>query len=715
MRRSPGDPKRARCALVAMAAAALVASPFRIGLAQDVPAPAAAQAPATPITSYVPEKDLVLFLHYEGTKNHPDAWRKTSSYKILNETTLGAAFEDVLNQLSDLGLDGPNRKVTREDVATITKHVLQSGLLVAAHGTEGKPDAGGSTVVYRDAFQPDVRPAFARMIGSMIPAGTKPKVTPKPGKRQVVEIESSPSQTMYWWVEKDRDLVIVNGKNQLDPVIATLEGQGPDITKHSAWQDLGRPQSGTENLLTASMIIPPGMPAQASQLGLDGIKRLDFRVALQDEAIINTVSIEAPAPRKGVLNLIDQPTFARDALPALPAGLNGFTVVSLDIAKSYDRIVAALRASSAALPKTPAAANGAAKPALDSFLEKLDTPDRRKQIDEFTKPLGTKFTYYIVPDAKAAAAPVQVNPANPMASLTALLKIKAVAVAEITDAAAFAKVLDKTMITVNKQFKDMVDAQTKAAQAQGGGQGNAQAQPQFLEFKKLAGVGTTRTYLMTMPTAYVALGATIKPTVKTGKSHVVFATAPDLAQQTLDLLEGKEKPATWAPADQVAKAFDQLPAKLMVLNVDDPREGLAATIQALPALLGGNMGAAGGMPGGSPIRLNPSLIPPADELKSRLFPGVTAVTVDEHGLRIVSRQSFFLTDTTTTGAVVALLMPAIQQARKAAREIQARNDALLQGLPPAGAGQPAPVAPGPGNKPGPANVPAPTPRGRPER
>jgi hypothetical protein len=41
-----------------------------------------------------------------------------------------------------------------------------------------------------------------------------------------------------------------------------------------------------------------------------------------------------------------------------------------------------------------------------------------------------------------------------------------------------------------------------------------------------------------------------------------------------------------------------------------------------------------------PIRVDPAQIPPADALKSRLFPSTLAVAVEASGIRILSRDAF---------------------------------------------------------------------------
>ncbi len=83
----------------------------------------------------------------------------------------------------------------------------------------------------------------------------------------------------------------------------------------------------------------PKMPPQAVRLGLDGIKRLELVWGFEGEAMRTVIRAVAPAPRRGVLALIDQPTFDAQSLPPIPAGVHGFIVLSLDVPKTYDAIL----------------------------------------------------------------------------------------------------------------------------------------------------------------------------------------------------------------------------------------------------------------------------------------------------------------------------------------------------------------------------------------
>src|SRR5262249_2549644 len=67
--------------------------------------------------------------------------------------------------------------------------------------------------------------------------------------------------------------------------------------------------------------------------------RLEFALGFEGEATRTMLRAVAPAPRRGVLALLDQPTFDVGSLPPIPAGVHGFVVLSVDWPKAYDRIV----------------------------------------------------------------------------------------------------------------------------------------------------------------------------------------------------------------------------------------------------------------------------------------------------------------------------------------------------------------------------------------
>ena len=136
----------------------------------------------------------------------------------------------------------------------------------------------------------------------------------------------SPRAIFSWWTEGDDLVVSLISPNGPNTIIDALAGRRAecDRTPRSAMNSCEtRMSAGFDRVGLAyfDMAAIPPLPRNAISLGLDRIKRLDYRWGFHGEAILSVLGADVPAPRTGIPAIFDQPTFDWRQLPPLPAGL----------------------------------------------------------------------------------------------------------------------------------------------------------------------------------------------------------------------------------------------------------------------------------------------------------------------------------------------------------------------------------------------------------
>ena len=180
-------------------------------------------------------------------------------------------------------------------------------------------------------------------------------------------------------------------------------------------------------------------------------------------------------------------------------------------------------------------------------------------------------------------------------------------------------------------------------------------------------------------------GGMLSPAFCIGEDWLSVGIVP----QTVDalLLRESGRLTRWEPTPDLEQALSEFPDEFTAISVLDPRPTYQFVLGAAPLAIGGaqaGLRQARVLPPDLEFSMSMADIPPAELVVSPLFPNVSLAGVDDEGVHYSSRVS--LSGIPFTGAVdggtavastavlTALLLPAVQQAREAARRTQSRNN-----------------------------------------
>ncbi|MDR3637301.1 MAG: DUF1559 domain-containing protein [Isosphaeraceae bacterium] len=637
-----------------------------------------AEQPA-PLARYFPRDDLVVYAEFDGLDAHADAWRRTAAARLLNETATGTMLESVATQVLQRILESdPEIKFTGKETIALAKHAFRRGFAFGINrkGTREKPTCVG--LVLRGAARGEVRALIGRLVAAGNAPATHSESIAKPGGRQVTVVteqrtprpgQPAPDpQGFAWWAEGD-DLVfsLVSPKGA-DAIISALDKKTPSAIENPTRTALARTEGTFEpvGLAFFDMAALPELPPQAAPLGLNGIRRFDYRWGFDGPALMTVTRIVAPAPRAGVLALLDQPSFDTRKLPPLPPGLDRLAVFSVAPGPSYDRLIQLAKASDPNFAQ--------AFPALEAFVQGLTGHPLREDI---LGRLGPLMVAYNIPSKINAPTNVLEGLAQGLAHVP-----KTALAIQVDDVPGFAPIFDDLV----KRFNAAMEP--KPGEARGA------------ELTPLK--GHQHAYVLAAAPSAFPLPAGMRPAVVLGKRALIIASTPAAAREALAL---ETKPGGLAPDDPLAPALEHVPPRAMFLTVTDTRNSLlpeiVANLPALVQLAGAGQGfpflrnrspadlfsVATPSPATPPgtrnfmLKIDPDDIPAPDDLRPFLFPATFVMTTDEAGIRLVARESFPAFNPTTVAPIAAALMlPAVQAARSAARRAQSTNNLKQIGL-----------------------------------
>jgi len=645
---------------------------------QDAPRPV---GPA-PLARYFPRQDLVVYAEFDGLDAHRDAWTRTAAYRLLNETTTGAIYEQSISRILDLILakqsDVP---VNGQELEGLAMHLLRSGFAVGINRAGGAGRPRCFAVIIRAAARGEPRAIVDRILRAGVSPRAQIKQVDGQGGRRLQVLAGSPAGHLAWWAEGDDLVVSLVAPGGPDAIIAAVEGREPNATEHPNRVALIRgddaPGFVPVGLAFFDMAALPALPREAVALGLDGIKRFEYRWGFHDRALESIVGVVVPSPRKGIPALFDQPAFGARDLPPLPGGLAGFTVLSLDAARFWDVLNTAMKAQD----RAPGRAELVGPDRIERTVRQATGLSLREDI---LVHLGSRLTFYNVATKVNAPSHILEGLAQ------GVFRVPKMAVLiEVKNREATAKSLETLVEWANRTLRTFPSPRNRFSVG---------------EIKRLKSQDSGYVFSLTGPD--IVMATRIRPTLLLGKKTLVIASSPAMAIQARDRNEGS-LPGGLPAGDPLARSLESLPSGLTLLSIDDTGQSILPElvvglpdlveslikrqrIPGLPFLSSSRFPveeAAVEVPPGEPRvprrtpAIDPEMIPDPDALRPFLFPSVHALVVNDQGIRFVSREAIpTINPATVVPVAIAILVPAARSAQIAARRAQSVNNLKQIGL-----------------------------------
>lgn len=610
--------------------------------------PAGASSPARDITALLPA-DPVLYVGWDGEAAHREAWEKTAAYQALYQTGLVEVAQKMFASL--MPQQGEDQAAQAELVKQVSEVVREKGvsLAVTVPPAEGAPFPWGVVVLHGGA---GLEPRIAEAVkGAARPgSGVSLNAEDRSGRKlTILRFEQFPPAEVAWWTEGGH-LVVAAGVGAINNAIAVAEGKAGDLADSRLWRTYREEDRQFEvasvawfdaaKLMTAvgPIPVPVGGPNRppvtirqvAEAVGLDGLQAFVIRSGFQGTATVTDVRVETTENPTGIMSLGRQKPITLADLPSLPEKLSGFGVRSLDLAQVYDAVLGSVR-----------------------NVAKFGPPEAQQQIDQGLDQARQAIGLNVKTDLLDVLGHVLCCYND---SAQGPLGLGLTVAISVDDADKVRTSLDRLLERVSRQLP-----------------------PDQFNVRRTSKHGRQ---VVTLEIA----GAAANPSFVVTEKWLAVAIVPQACETFLLRADGK-LPA-WKPEGEIAEALQGLPKEFTGLTVSDPREtyrligGLAPVVLPILRRVAAETQLQRGEGNAVAAEVAVADLPPAEVVAKPLFPNVSVTYVEGNTVVQRSRSSLPGIGFGDSGAAgpaavavgVALLLPAVQQARQAARRTQSMNN-----------------------------------------
>lgn len=588
--------------------------------------------------SVAPEKLLpersIIYMKTNGSLLTDKAFKKTASYKALYESGMMQMIEDAFASL-------PNETPYADKIGEALEHIEESGLSLAI--TDGMGMQPWGIIVVHDAVG---GAEFLNEMLEMLPPGVPEFQEVERNGREITMtmIPNVPVELGFW--EEQGHLVIAVGMEAIRSAIAVADGDQPNLTssplyeeyiagdsdftvKTIGWFDFGAlvemygefpvPIPGQQGVTAKQVLAAVGLDSLGHVVALNGYK---------GEAIWTEQIVTVTGETTGLVDLMMQEPMTFADLPPIPVGQSTIFAASFDWAEAYETIWTSVETIAEYAPPG----------AMDEVDEALVQMERELGFAplEFLSTIGNVHCIYAD-------------------QYQGMFGLGGAIVVSVKDADRLRGLLNKVFRVVERESRGEFVARDIEKQ------------------------GRTVTMLRFEDASYFT------PAICVDDDWVIIGLVPQAVEACLMRLDGKLP--SWEPTGEYAEALAEMPKEFTSISIIDPRDTYRFLLGFAPMLIGGAEMAireSRAFPEDFEIPFTPADFPPTEVITAPLFPNVMMSTIDENGMHSYARQSLpgipLLggagggTAIATSAVLVALLLPAVQQAREAARRTQSRNN-----------------------------------------